>query len=196
VVSDVASKLEVRPAVLDEWGKEGVKLNLSKTDDVGGGFFSKLFKIKLGNGMKCFEGWCRSEWGRGADNIGIGINRGGLKGVWVDEGNAGVGKQGGVLGGLGNIVVVWTRTSGFKEGEAGDDELKVEFGTRGNGGQPEDDRGQCRAGGVLEMGASRTWIVPSVVGAVEDIVDDLKGGSRVLLIDGIQVRPGGNGEGR
>jgi len=34
------------------------------------------------------------------------------------------------------------------------------------------------------------------VGAVEDIVDDLQGGSGVLLIDRVQVRPGGDGEGR
>jgi len=34
------------------------------------------------------------------------------------------------------------------------------------------------------------------VRAVEDVVDDLKGGGRILLIDGVQVRPGGNGEGR
>ena len=46
------------------------------------------------------------------------------------------------------------------------------------------------------MGASGAWIIPSVVGAIEDVIDDLKGGSRVLLIDGVQVRPEGNGEGR
>jgi len=46
------------------------------------------------------------------------------------------------------------------------------------------------------MGASRAWIVPSIVGTVEDVVDDLKGSGGVLLIDGIQVGPGGNGEGR
>ena len=46
------------------------------------------------------------------------------------------------------------------------------------------------------MGASGAWIIPSVVGAVEDVIDNLKGSSRVLLIDGVQVRPGGDGEGR
>ena len=50
--------------------------------------------------------------------------------------------------------------------------------------------------GVLETGASGAWIIPSVVGTVEDIVDDLKGGSRVLLVDGVQVGPRGDGEGR
>ena len=34
------------------------------------------------------------------------------------------------------------------------------------------------------------------MGAIEDVVDNLKGGGRVLLIDGIQVGPGGDGEGR
>jgi len=34
------------------------------------------------------------------------------------------------------------------------------------------------------------------VGTVEDIVEDLKGSSRVLLIDSVQVGPGGDGEGR
>jgi len=46
------------------------------------------------------------------------------------------------------------------------------------------------------MGASRTWVIPGVVGTVEDIVDNLKGSSRVGLIDLVQVRPGGDGEGR
>jgi len=34
------------------------------------------------------------------------------------------------------------------------------------------------------------------VGAVEGVVDDLKGGSRVLLVDGVQVGPRGDREGR
>jgi len=34
------------------------------------------------------------------------------------------------------------------------------------------------------------------VRAVEDVVDDLKGGGRVLLIDRVQVGPRGDGEGR
>jgi len=92
VVSDVTGKLEMRPAVLGEWGKERVKLSLSKTDDMGGGFFSKLFKIELGGGAKGFDSGCKSERGWGADNVGVGINGGGLKGVWVDEGNASISK--------------------------------------------------------------------------------------------------------
>jgi len=50
--------------------------------------------------------------------------------------------------------------------------------------------------GVLETGASGTWIIPSVTGTVEDVVDNLKGGSGVLLVDGVQVGPRGDGEGR
>jgi len=46
------------------------------------------------------------------------------------------------------------------------------------------------------MGASGAWIIPSVTGAVEGVVDDLKGGGGVLLIDGVQVGPGGDGDGR
>ena len=50
--------------------------------------------------------------------------------------------------------------------------------------------------GVLETGASGAWIIPSVVGTVEDVVDDLKGSGRVLLVDGVQVGPRGDGDGR
>jgi len=134
VVSKVAGKLEVRPAVLGEWGKEGVKLGLSKTDDVGGGFFFKLLEVKLSSSAKGFNGGHRSERGRGADEVGVGIDRGGLKGVQVDKGDACVSKRGGVLGGLGNVVVVWARACGFEKGEAGDDKLKAEFRTGGNSG--------------------------------------------------------------
>jgi len=34
------------------------------------------------------------------------------------------------------------------------------------------------------------------VGAVEDVVDDLEGSGRVLLVDSVQVGPRGDGEGR
>jgi len=40
--------------------------------------------------------------------------------------------------------------------------------------------------GVLETGASGTWVIPSVAGTVEDVVNDLKGGGRVLLVDGVR----------
>ena len=45
-----------------EQGKEGVKFCLGKADDVGGGFFSKEFKVKLGSGAKCFCSGLRSRW--------------------------------------------------------------------------------------------------------------------------------------
>jgi len=126
------------------------------------------------------------------DHVGVEINGGGFKGVRVDEGNAGVGEQGGVSWGLWGVNVVGTGAGGFKEGEARDNELRA----GGNGGRPGDDGGRCGTGGVLETGASGTWVIPSVVGAVEDIVDDLKGGGGVLLVDGVQVGPRGDGEGR
>jgi len=87
--------------------------------------------------------------------------------------------------------------SGYEEGEAGDDELELEFGTGGNGGRPGDDGGRCAGnGGILELGASGAWIIPSVTGTVEGVVDDLKGGGGVLVIDSVQVGPGGDGDGR
>jgi len=90
------------------------------------------------------------------------------------------------------VFDVGARAGGCEEGETQDNEL----GTGGNGGRPGDDGGRCGAEGVLETGASRTWIIPSVVGTVEDVVDDLKGGGRVFLVDGVQVGPRGDREGR
>ena len=200
MVSDIAGKLEMGPAVLGERGKEGVKLFLGEADDVGGGVFSELLKVKLGNGTKGFEGGCRSKRGRGADDIWVGIDGGGLEGVGVNKGNAGAGRRGGILGGLGDVDIVRARARGCEKGETGDDELELEFGTGGNGGRPGDDGRRCAGDGgrlgILEMGASGAWIIPSVVGTVEDVVDDLKGGSGVLLIDGVQVGPGGDRDGR
>ena len=196
MVDWAVGKLVLGPTVLSEWGKEDVELSLSETDDVGSGFFSELFKIKLGSGTKCFEGGCGSEQGWGTDDIGVGINGGGLKGVWVDEGNASTGRRCRVLGGLGDKDIVWARACGLEVGVTRDDELEAEFGT-GSGGRPGDDGGRCAKDlGILELGASGTWIIPSVAGTVEGIVDDLKGSGGVLLIDGIQVGPGGDGEGR
>ena len=45
------------------------------------------------------------------------------------------------------------------------------------------------------MGASRTGVIPCVVGAVENVVDNLKGSGGIGLVDFVQVRPGCNGEG-
>jgi len=100
------------------------------------------------------------------------------------------------LWGLWDVYVVGAGASGFKEGEARDDELRA----GGNSGRPGDDRGRCAGDGgilgILETGASGAWVIPSVAGTVEDVVDDLKGGGGVLLVDGVQVRPRGNGDGR
>jgi len=190
-------KLVLGPTVLVKWGEEDVKLFLGKTDDVGGGFFSKLLEVELGNGAEGFKSRCGRGWRRGANDVGVRIDGGGLKGVWVDEGNTGAGRRGGVLWGLGDVDVVGAGASGFEEGEAGDSELELEFGTGGDGGRPGDDGGRCAgACGILETGASGAWIIPSIVGTVEDVVDDLKGGGGVLLIDSVQVGPGGDGDGR
>jgi len=197
VVNEVTCELKVAPTILGGWGKEVVELSLGEADDVGSGFFSEFFEIELGSGAESLEGGCGSEWGWGTDEVGVGIDGGGLKGVGVDKGDAGAGRRCGILGRLGDIDVVWARASGFKEGEAGDDELKAKFKTGGNGGRPGDDGGQCAGdGGILETGASGAWIIPSVVGTVEDVVDDLKGGGGVLLVDGVQVGPRGDGDGR
>ena len=91
MVSDVAGKLEMGPAVLGEWGKEGVELFLGEADDVGGGSFSEFFKVELSGGTESFEGGCGSERGRGADDIWVGVDGGRFKGVGVDEGDAGTG---------------------------------------------------------------------------------------------------------
>jgi len=197
VVDWAVGKLVLSPTVLSEWGKEGVELGLSKTDDGGGGFFSKLLEVELGNGAEGFKSRCGRGWRRGANDVGVRINGGGLKSVRVDEGNAGAGRRGGILGGLGDVNVVGARGRGLEEGEAGDDELELEFGTGGNGGRPGDD-GRRGAGhrGVLETGTSGTWVIPSIVGTVEDVVDDLKRGGGVLLVDGVQVGPRGDGDGR
>ena len=192
MVDGAVSKLVLGPTILGEWGKEGVKLGLSKADNGSGGFFSELLEVELGNSTEGFDGKLGSNWGQGVDNVGVGINRSGLEGVWVDKGDASAGRQCRILGGLGDEDIVGARAHGSEEGEAGDDELR----TGGNGGRPGDDGRRCRFGRVLKMGASRTWVIPSVVGTVEGIVDDLKGGGGVLLIDGVQVGPGGDGEGR
>jgi len=62
VVDQVTCKLKVAPTVLVEQGKEGVEFGLGKVDDVGGSFFSKLFKVKLGGSAKCFRSGLGSRW--------------------------------------------------------------------------------------------------------------------------------------
>ena len=62
MVDQVTCELKVAPTVLVERGKEGVKLCLSEADDVGSSFFSELFKVELGGGVKCFCSGLRSRW--------------------------------------------------------------------------------------------------------------------------------------
>jgi len=81
---------------------------------------------------------------------------------------------------------------GSRKGKPG----TIKLGAGGNSGRPGDNGGRRGTRGVLEMRASGAWIIPSVVGTVEDIVDDLKGGGGVLLVDGVQVGPRGDRDGR
>ena len=62
MVDQVTCELKVAPTVLVEWGKEGVEFGLGKVDDVGGGFFSELFKIELSSGAKCLLSGLGSRW--------------------------------------------------------------------------------------------------------------------------------------
>jgi len=62
VVNQVTCELKVAPTVLVEQGKEGVELCLSKTDDVGGSFFSELLEVELSGGAKCFRSGLGSRW--------------------------------------------------------------------------------------------------------------------------------------
>jgi len=134
-------KLVLGPTVLGEWGKEGVELGLSKTDDGSGGFFSKLLEVELGSGAEGFKSRCGRGWRRGANDVGVRIDGGGFKSVQVDEGDAGACRQCGILGGLGDVDVVGAGARGCKEGEAGDDELELELGAGSNGGRPGDHGG-------------------------------------------------------
>ena len=153
-INDFTRELKLRPSVLIERGKETVEFGLGKADDVGGGLFTELFEIKLGRGAKGFEGGLRGRRGRGSDDVGVGVGGAGLEGVGVDEEDVGVGRRGGIDGGGGSS----------KKRKAGDDKL----GAGSNGGRP-GYGGGLGAAGILEAGASRTWVVPRVVGTVEGV---------------------------
>ena len=62
MVDEVTCELKVAPTILGERGKEGVEFGLGKANDVGGGFFSKLFKVKLSGGVKCLLSGLGSRW--------------------------------------------------------------------------------------------------------------------------------------
>ena len=99
-IDDFTWELKLRPIVLSEWGEETVEFCLCEVDDMGGGLFTKLFKVELGRGAKGFKGGLRGRRGQGSDDVGVGVDWAGLEGVWVDKGNARVGRQGGIDGGL------------------------------------------------------------------------------------------------
>ena len=179
-IDNFTRELKLRPIVLSEQRKETVEFGLGEADDVGSGLFTKLFEIKLGRCAKGFEGGLRGRWGQGSDDIGVGVNGAGLEGVGVNKEDVGVGGRGGVDGGGGSS----------NKRKARDNKL----GAGGNSERP-GYSGGLGAAGILEAGASRAWVVPRVVGAVEGVVDNLKGNSGVCLIDFVQVRPGGDGEG-
>jgi len=62
MADQVTCELKVAPTILGERGKEGVELCLGKTDDVSGSFFSELFKVELGGGVKCLLSGLGSRW--------------------------------------------------------------------------------------------------------------------------------------
>jgi len=62
MVDNVTDELKVAPTILGERGKEGVEFFLGEADNMGGGFFSELSKIKLGSGAKCFLSGLGSRW--------------------------------------------------------------------------------------------------------------------------------------
>ena len=90
-VNNFARELKLCPIVLSKRGKKAVEFGLGKADDVGGGLFTELFKIELSRGAKSFEGGLRGRRGWGSDNVGVGVDGAGLKGVGVDEEDVGVG---------------------------------------------------------------------------------------------------------
>ena len=65
---------------MGEWGEEGVKLSLSKTDDVGGSFFSKLLEVELSSSTK------------GASTVGTGVSGDGEQ-MTYGLGSMGVGSR-------------------------------------------------------------------------------------------------------
>ena len=92
MVDDFTRELKLRPIVLSEWGEEAVKFSLGKADNMGSCMFTKLFKIELSCSAKGFKSGLQGRWGQGLDNIGVGVDGTGLKGVQVNEEDIGVGR--------------------------------------------------------------------------------------------------------
>ena len=122
----------------------------------------------------------------------------------------------GVLGFGVGVLELWTREVVLLGGDIG--EYFEEVGRGGNkdgGGESERDDGQRvndkwgeeggRAnGGIGEEWDSeaaggvtiRAWIVPGVVRAIEEVLNDLVGGADVYLVDVVNLQPRGDREGR
>ena len=76
-----------------------------------------------------------------------------------------------------------------------DRRVRKDEGRGGDGNRREWDRGSRAA---VEMGVGRGvggWVVPGIVGAIEEFLDDLVGGGDVDLINIVDGRPRGDGEG-
>ena len=63
MVDDFSSELELCPILLIKWREEEIKFFLGNVDNMGGSFFTKLFKVKLGCGAKGFKGRLWDRWG-------------------------------------------------------------------------------------------------------------------------------------
>ena len=94
----------------------------------------------------------------------------------------------------------------FKEVGWGGNKDRRSGGNRDDGRRIDNEQGKeggWADGRVREDGGSkwggcvavRTWIVPSVVGAIEEVLDNLVGGSDVYLIDVVNLQPRGDREG-
>jgi hypothetical protein len=99
-----------------------------------------------------------------------------------------------VLGGRG-ILELQAFYISLLQGDVGKDVKEV---GRGDGGVGEDGDGQQGAEGVETRDQTITvWarVIPGVMGTVEEVLDDLAGGGDVLLVDVVNLRPRGGGEG-
>ena len=77
----------------------------------------------------------------------------------------------------------------------GDGQVRKDEGQGGDGDWQEWDgggRAAARVGGRRGVGG---WVVPGVVGAIEEILDNLLGGDDVDLLDVVDGGPRGDGEG-
>ena len=52
--------------------------------------FTELLEIELSRGAKGFKGGLRGRQGQGSDDVGVGVNRAGFKGIRVNKEDVGV----------------------------------------------------------------------------------------------------------